>query len=91
MRLQVRQAGGLDIISEALERVATSAAASAANMPQDILQLSVALLQLLTALVTGNSANKLCVREAGVFQGVASLLDTVLKQRYVQCANHPVL
>lgn len=88
--LQVRQAGGVDIVSEALERAA--GAATAADNSEDLVQLAMALVQLLSALADDNSANKLCVREAGALTAVAALLDSVLQQqRSVRAGHHGIL
>lgn len=88
--LQVRLAGGIDVLTAILkQRLGDSSSGSKQQQQQQLGELAPLLcsvLGLLSVLVEDNSANKLSLREAGGFECVAVLLDRVLKQGALKAA-----
>jgi hypothetical protein len=87
--VQVRLAGGLDVLTAHLRLLGLGGSSSSSSAKQqqrqpqqqlqDVSALASSVLQLLSVLVVDNSANKLAMREAGALACVVALLDLVLQ------------
>jgi hypothetical protein len=76
VRMQVRAAGGIEVLAAALGFLASPSSSSSSSA--DDTQLAVSLLHCLARLVEGNPASRLGLREAGGLAAAAGLLQQAL-------------
>lgn len=81
LMLQVRLAGGIEVLADILkQRLGSSSKQQQQQQLQDVAMVVSGVLHLLSVLVADNGANKLALREAGGFDCVVVILESVLKQ-----------